>query len=44
MTSSPGELAIWGPLTVFMAAVALVILTNIRTEGNGLACEFLSQP
>jgi hypothetical protein len=32
ITSSPGELAIWGPLTIVMAAVALLLLSNIRSQ------------
>ena len=33
---APGELPIWGPLTLFTAAVALLLLTNIRSERTAL--------
>lgn len=34
IASSPGELPIWGPLTIFTTAVAVVLLTNVRPDGR----------
>jgi len=36
MSGAPGELPIWGPLTLFTGLVALLLLTNIRSERTGL--------
>jgi hypothetical protein len=30
--NAPGELAIWGTLTVFTATIAVVLLSNVRRE------------
>jgi hypothetical protein len=35
LVSAPGELPIWGTLTLFMTTVALVLLANVRQEGPG---------
>jgi hypothetical protein len=32
LANGPGELPIWGPLTMFMTIVTLVLVTNIRHE------------
>ena len=32
LANAPGELSIWGPLTIFMTIVALVLLANIQDE------------
>jgi hypothetical protein len=31
----PGELPVWGTLTVFMTIVAVLLLANVRHEGSG---------
>lgn len=35
VTNPPGELPIWGTLTIFTAAVAVLLLSNVRSDRSG---------
>jgi hypothetical protein len=35
IANPPGELPIWGTLTIFTAAVAVLVLSNVRSDRSG---------
>ena len=36
IATPPGELPIWGPLTIFTAAIAVLMFANVRSDRSGI--------